>query len=327
MNLQKRFETDPTLPTRTIAGIELGGTKCVCTLGGGPGAIIDQQIVATTDPMRTLGAIRAILAGWQAGPGFDAIGIASFGPVALDRTASDYGHILATAKPGWSGADIVGRLGGGRDVPVAFDTDVNAAAIAEMRWGSGRALHDFAYVTVGTGIGVGLIVNGAPTRGIGHSELGHIRVPRLAGDTVPSVCPFHDDCVEGLASGTALKARLGARPIADVGADDPVWVPIVAALAALSHALVCGTGPRRIAIGGGMVMPQPHLLGRIETALIDSLNGYLRLPADGPLIVAPTLRDQAGPLGSIALGLAVDQISADHRRSPIVGGALGHAAG
>ncbi|TPG21175.1 ROK family protein [Sphingomonas koreensis] len=296
--------SEPRTGDLPIAGVELGGTKCICTLAHGPGSVLDQQTIPTTDPEQTLDAIAAILDGWAARSGFAAIGIGSFGPVALDRAAPGYGRILKTAKAGWENADVVGRLGAGHGVPIGFDTDVNAAALAEIAWGSGRGLSDFAYVTVGTGVGVGLIVHGAPTRGIGHSELGHIRVPRLPGDAAPSVCPFHDDCVEGLASGTALMARLGGRNVADVAPDHPVWEPIVATLALLCHALVCATGPLRIAIGGGVVTPQPHLLPRIEAALLASLNGYMTLPEGRPYIVAPTLAGQAGPLGAIALGLA-----------------------
>ena len=289
-----------------LAGVELGGTKCVCTLAHGPGAVHEQQVVPTTTPDATLAAIGAILARWHAGGGFRALGIASFGPLDLDSTSRSYGRILATTKPGWPGADVRGTLCAPYAVPVGFDTDVNGAALAEIRWGCAPGLDDFAYVTVGTGVGVGLIVHGKPTRGIGHSELGHVRVPRLEGDTVPSVCGFHGDCVEGLASGPALGARLGGRPIADLSADDPVWDPIAHTLAMLCHNLVCATGPHRIAIGGGVVSGQPHLLPRIDAALRASLNGYVTLP-QGDYVVAPALGDLAGPLGSIALAAGADR--------------------
>lgn len=284
-----------------LAGIELGGTKCVCTLADGPDRIIDQRTVPTRSPDETLPAIVAILQEWKQSHGFAAIGIASFGPIALDPESADYGRILATNKPGWPGTDVLGVLSAPFGVPTGFDTDVNGAALAEIRWGSGRGLDDFAYVTVGTGIGVGLIVHGRPTRGIGHSEIGHIRVPRLVGDTIPSVCSFHEDCVEGLASGTALAARLGGRAPADIASDDPVWVPIVEALAAMCHAMACTAGSRRIAIGGGVVSGQTHLLDRIDEALRRSMAGYMRLPPAGRYVVAPQLGRLAGPLGAIAL--------------------------
>jgi fructokinase len=288
------------------AGIELGGTKCVCTLARGPEDIVDQRIVPTTHPAETLPAILAILHDWYAANGFAALGIASFGPLDLDPGSPGYGRILATTKEAWPGTDVRGILSAPFNVPVGFDTDVNGAALAEMAWGCAQGLRDFAYVTVGTGVGVGLIVHGLPTRGIGHSEIGHIRVPRLPGDDQPSFCCFHDDCVEGLASGSALALRLGGRAVGDVATDDPVWDPIVHTLATMCHAIVSATGPHRIAIGGGVVTGQQHLLARIEAGLVASLGGYMRLPEGGPYIVAPALGDKAGPLGAIALAVGAE---------------------
>jgi len=290
--------------SQPFAGVELGGTKCVCTLAYGPYAIIDQRTVPTTTSAETLPAICTILSDWEQAHGFAAIGIASFGPLDLDPDSDGYGRITATNKPGWSGADVRGVLSERFRVPIGFDTDVNGAALAEICWGSGQGLSDFAYVTVGTGVGVGLIVHGRPTRGIGHSELGHIRVPRLPADHARSACSYHDDCVEGLASGPALLARLEGRLPSHLSPDDRVWDPIVHTLAAMCHALVCATGPYRIAMGGGVVSGQPHLLDRINVALRDSLAGYMPLPSDGDYIVAPRLGDLAGPLGSIALAAA-----------------------
>lgn len=284
-----------------FAGVELGGTKCICTLAHGPESVLEQHAVPTTVPQETLPAILSILQDWDAKYGFSALGLASFGPLGLQPAFGSYGHILATAKPGWPNADVLGVLATPFAVPTGLDTDVNGAALAEMLWGCGQGLDDFAYVTVGTGVGVGLFVNGAPTRGMGHSEIGHIRVPRLPGDTLESVCPYHGDCVEGLASGTAVKARLAGRAVAGLEPDDPIWTPIVHTLAAMCHALVCTSGPQRIAIGGGVLTGQPHLHRRINEALLDSLAGYMPLPDDGDYIVPPLLGARAGPLGSIAL--------------------------
>ncbi len=289
-----------------IAGVELGGTKCVCTLASGPDAIIDQVEIPTSDPEETLGAIKHMLRKWWAERRFRALGIASFGPICLDPALPLYGHILETNKPHWSGVDVLGTLSSEFPVACGVDTDVNAAALAEMAWGSGRGLADFSYVTVGTGVGVGLIVNGMATRGLLHGELGHMVIPRTPGDDFPSICRFHDCCVEGLASGSAIKARLGVEQIAHVAPDHPVWDIVVNALAALCHNMVCTTGPRRIAFGGGVMNRQPHLLARIEAQLEQSLAGYMRLPTDRPYIVAPELGDQAGPLGSIFLGIAAE---------------------
>lgn len=289
-----------------IAGVELGGTKCICTLASGPDDIIYQTTIPTTDPVETLGAIRQVLRRWWGDRGFRALGIASFGPICLDPAAPLYGHILDTNKPHWSAADVVGTLSGEFPVACGVDTDVNAAALAEMAWGSGRGLSDFSYVTVGTGVGVGLIVNGMATRGLLHGELGHMVIPRSPGDDFPSICRFHDCCVEGLASGSAIKARLGVERITNVAPDHPVWDIVVDALAALCHNMVCTTGPQRIAFGGGVMNRQPHLLARIETRLEQSLAGYMHLSSERPYIVAPELGDQAGPLGSIILGIAAD---------------------
>jgi len=289
--------------TRLFAGVELGGTKSIVTLASGPGDIRDQRTIATTVPWETLPAIKTVLDKWSESYGFCGLGIASFGPIRLDPGKADYGLIGATNKADWEGADLLGPLQSAFDVPIGFDTDVNGAALAEIRWGSGRGLDDFAYVTVGTGVGVGLIVHGKPTRGFSHSEIGHVLVPRLAGDDMASVCRFHDDCVEGLASGTALNARLGGRALADVEPDDPIWEPIVHTLATMVHGLACTTGPMRVAMGGGVLAGQPQLLPRINAKLETSLSGYMQIPGSGAYVIAPELGTMAGPLGAIALAM------------------------
>jgi fructokinase len=275
------------------AGVELGGTKCVAILARGPDDIVAREVVPTETPEATLAALAAILKGWDRPA---ALGVASFGPLDLDA-----GRMAATPKPGWAGADILGPLSEAAGAPATIDTDVNGAALAEMRWGSGRGMDDFAYITVGTGVGVGLVVNGRPTRGFGHSELGHIRVARLAGDGFAGSCPFHGDCVEGLTAGPSLKARVGER-IDGIAADDPLWDSVAWALAQLCHVIVCAAAPRAIAIGGGVVGNRPHLLERIAAMLVDSLAGYVTLPGS-PYLCAPALGDNAGPLGAIALAM------------------------
>ena len=270
-----------------FAGVELGGTKCVCTLANSPNDILRQETVPTTTP---------------SGGGIAALGVNSFGPVDLRMESATFGYITTTTKPAWSNTDVAKRLARAAGTSVAFDTDVNGAALAEMKWGAGRGFHDFAYITVGTGIGVGLIVHGLPPRGFGHSELGHVRPVRLPGDDWPGACSFHGDCVEGLASGTALKARLQSRQIGDIAENDPVWESVVSALAQLCHTLVCAACPERIAIGGGVLERQPHLLPRVQKALVDSLGDYVDLPR-ADYVVAPGLGAQAGPMGSIALAM------------------------
>ena len=287
----------------TYAGVELGGTKCIAILASGPGDILARETVPTSTPEETLGRLEATLHEWKAGTGFDALGIASFGPIDVDPASPTYGQMRATTKPGWSHADVVSRLAKVGAVPTLLDTDVNGAALAEMRWGAGRGFDDFAYITVGTGVGVGLIVNGRPTRGFGHCELGHMRVARLAGDDWLGSCSFHGDCVEGVASGSALKARFGDA-MADLQPDDPVWEWVSWTLAQLCHAIALAAAPYRIAIGGGVLSRQPHLLEKIEAGLIESLNGFVQMPVDRPYVCAPELGDDAGPLGAIALAMA-----------------------
>ena len=296
----------------TYAGVELGGTKCIAILADGPGQILARETVPTTTPGETLTALQVILARWQTDNGFAALGIGSFGPIDVDPSSPTYGRMRATPKPGWAHADILAPLAQAAKVPAVLDTDVNGAALAEMRWGSGRGMDDFAYITVGTGIGVGLIVNGRPTRGFGHSELGHLRVARLAGDDWPGSCPFHGDCVEGLASGSALIARLDAD-LASVPRDHAVWDSVTWTLAQLCHAIVLAAAPRRIAIGGGVPSRQPHLLERIEAELVASLNGYVELPMIEGYVCAPELGDDAGPLGAIALAMEASPGVSAHR--------------
>jgi len=289
-----------------FAGVELGGTKCICVLAHGPGAVLDERRVPTTDPAETLAAIEAVLEEWRSGPGFAALGLACFGPLDLDRASPHYGFITATTKPGWRDTDAAGRLGRRFSVPVAIDTDVAGAAFAEGRWGGARGLETFAYITVGTGVGAGIIVDRQSVRGLGHAEAGHMRVPRLPGDSWPGSCVFHGDCVEGLASGFAIEQRTGRRG-ETIPAGDPVWPKVAHALAAMCHNLVTTCVPERILIGGSVAAGRPELLPMIRRLLVESLAGYGDAPriaaAIETFIAAPELGDQAGPLGAIALAM------------------------
>ena len=285
------------------AGVELGGTKCIVVLAREPHEIIARETVPTAAPEETLTALEQILAGWRETREFRALGIASFGPVDLHRESPTWGHVLNTTKQGWSGADIAPRFAERFGVPVKFETDVNGAALAEMRWGAGQGMRDFAYVTVGTGVGVGLVVDELPTRGFLHSELGHICVAQRPEERWDGVCPFHGACVEGLASGPAIEARIAPRRFDQVGVDDPVWDGVAWALAQLCHAVVCAAAPEAIAIGGGVMLRQPHLLDRIEPMLIESLGGFMPLPRTHGYVVPPALGRDAGPLGAVALAM------------------------
>lgn len=284
-----------------IAGVELGGTKCNLILASGPDDVREEVRVPTTTPAETLGMIAAVLERWR---GYDAIGIASFGPVSIDPAAPDYGSITATTKVGWSSTDVLRRLSPVDGVPAGFATDVAGAALGEGAWGAARGVADHAYITVGTGVGVGLVLGGEPVAGLTHPELGHIRPARLAGDDWPGVCRFHGACVEGLASGPAIAARTG-RDGTTVAADDPVWEPVVDALAQLLHALVLTGMPRRIVMGGSVMTGNPHLFPRLHDRLRQSLAGYVSATGLEPLaeyVVPAALGNRAGPLGAVVLG-------------------------
>jgi len=284
-----------------IAGLELGGTKCVAMLASGPDAVHEQVRIPTTRPEETLAALEAVLDGWR---GFSAIGIGSFGPVSIDPRAGDYGHVTSTPKPGWANTSVARRFAARYDVPVGFHTDVVGAALGEARWGAGQGLDALAYVTVGTGIGAGLIAGGRPVDGLTHAELGHIRVPRLHGDDWSGMCPFHGACVEGLASGPAIAARTGIKG-EDLPADHPAWDSVVDALANLMTTLVLTGVPRRIVLGGGVLVGNPHLLPRLRAATRLTLNGYVVRPElDGmdTFLVPAALGGDAGPLGAVVLG-------------------------
>ncbi|MBV9196211.1 MAG: ROK family protein [Solirubrobacterales bacterium] len=279
-------------------GVETGGTWCVCALATGPEDIREYEQFRTAAPEETL---MRIIAFFRSHPGASAIGIGSFGPVDADLASPTWGHVTTTPKPGWQGTALAPVVRDALRVPVAFDTDVAAAALGEYRWGAGRGLGSLCYLTVGTGIGAGLVVAGEPVRGLVHPEVGHIRIPKL--DSFAGVCPTHGDCWEGIASGPALAERWGRSP--DELADEhPAW-PLEAeylALGILSIVLVAS--PERVIVGGG-VMERPGLLARVGEKLRALNAGYLDTPMLGERVqdylVAPELGDRAGVLGAIAL--------------------------
>ena len=281
----------------------MGGTKCLCVLGTGPEDIRAEVRLDTRGPVETLREITQVLTVWHRQHRFRALGIASFGPVDLDLRSATYGSLTGTPKRGWDAVAVLPALDS-LAVPVGFDTDVNAAALAEGLWGGARGLRSFAYVTVGTGIGVGTVIAGASVLGLGHSEAGHMRIPRLAGDSWPGSCPFHGDCAEGLASGPAIQARTGLKP-AELPPDHPAWNPVAHTLGWLLHNLVLSVVPERILVGGGVTAGQPQLLPRVRSALLASLGGYAQAAriAQAPqeFLAAPGLGERSGRLGAIAL--------------------------
>ena len=285
-----------------IAGVELGGTKVICVLASGPNDVRERVQIPTTTPDETLGAVEDVLRRWS---GYDALGVASFGPVSLDRSDANYGFITATTKPGWSDTDVGLRLAKIAGVPFGFDSDVNGAALGEGRWGAAPDVEDHAYITVGTGVGVGLVLHGAPVAGMTHAELGHIRPVRMTGDAWRGSCAFHGDCVEGLVSGTAIRARTGTAA-QDLAANDPAWETVAHTLAQLCHMVVLTGIPRRIVMGGGVMVGVPQLLPEIRARLVASLGGYVAAPGLMPIdrfVVPAELGGMAGPLGAVQLGV------------------------
>lgn len=285
-----------------LGGIELGGTKCVVVLGEGE-QIVERVQLPTTTPAETLGAAVGVLRGWDQAAPLAAIGVASFGPIRVDPQAEDYGTILATPKPGWAGAQVLGAVRSALSCPVAVDTDVNAAALAEQAHGAARGCGTVVYLTIGTGLGGGVLVEGLPVHGRMHPEIGHIRLRRLAGDAFAGSCPFHGDCIEGLIAGPALHGRL-PRPPGELSPQDPAWDAVGHDLAQLLASLMLTLSPQRIVVGGGVTNRQPHLLARARALLPGLLADYLGpLDADllETLVCPPRLGDDAGPTGALVL--------------------------
>jgi len=291
-----------------LGGVEAGGTKFVCVVGHGPDRVLAEERIPTTTPAETLARVVEFFraAARRHGP-CAAFGVASFGPLDLDPDSPTWGRLTRTPKPGWEGADLVAPLRAAFGVPVAIDTDVDGAGLAEALWGAGRGAGCLVYVTVGTGIGGGAILHQRPLRGLSHPEMGHIRVPRHPDDaSFAGVCPFHRDCLEGLASGPAARARWGA-PAEALPAGHAAWEVLGFYLAHLCAAATMLLSPHVIVMGGG-VMKSPPLLPAVRRCTARLLAGYPRSPRlEGDLaayIVPPALGDRAGALGALALAAA-----------------------
>ncbi len=294
-------------------GIEGGGTKFVCAVSMGPNNICAEARFQTTLPEETMAQAVDFFKQQEESLGkLSAIGFACFGPLDPNPASPTYGHILPTPKPGWTGANVVRILSSAFDVPIAFDTDVNGAALGEWRWGKGQGLQTFIYLTIGTGIGGGAYVGGNLLHGLIHPEMGHIAVKHdFDKDPFSGTCPFHDDCFEGLASGVAIKKRWG-QPSHTLPKDHPAWELesdyIAQALASYSFTL----SPQRIIIGGG-VGALPHLLPGIQVRTRELINGYIQSPVIleniESYIVSPGLGNRSGMLGAIALAEQVLQES------------------
>lgn len=277
--------------------IEGGGTKFVLGTAGPDGVIGARHRLATTTPEETLGAAVDWFAGQS--PAYVAVGIACFGPLQLDPEAPDWGHITRTVKPHWSGADVVGPFATAFGCAVGIETDVHGAALAESQWGAGRGFDSLLYVTVGTGIGGGFVSHGHPLRGAAHPEMGHSRVPRHSDDAdFAGICPFHGDCLEGLASGPAIKARWGAT-LSDLPPDHPAHAMIAWYLGQAIATWQAVLQPERIVLGGG-VGTAPGLLDQVRLEAAAAGGGYFA-GDPGKVVVAPGLGEDSGLLGALVV--------------------------
>lgn len=293
--------------TKALYGaLEAGGSKWVCAVGYGPDALLACTQFATTTPPETLARAMAFFTPYRAA--LAALGIGAFGPLDPHPASPTFGYITTTPKPGWARTDLAGTLQRALGLPVAFDTDVNAAALGEHAWGAAQGFDTFLYLTVGTGVGGGAMVHGRLLHGILHPEMGHVRIPhdRIA-DPFPGTCPYHGDCLEGLASGPALAARWG-QPGQALPADHPAWRLQARYLALALMTYICVLAPQRIILGGG-VMQQVQLFPLLWHEVRQLLHGYIPLPAldthIDQYIVPPALGNQAGVLGALALAARV----------------------
>lgn len=289
-----------------IAGIETGGTSVRCAVAHAPDDDLSVAAFPTLGPDETVPRIVAEIRARTAGAALDGAGLAAFGPLDLDPASPRYGTVLATPKPGWRGTPLAARLSEALGVAVTVESDVNAAAVAERRWGAARGIDHVAYVTVGTGVGVGAVVAGRPLHGHegSHPELGHLIVRRHPDDRFAGLCPFHGDCLEGLASGPAVGARWG-RAGEDLGADLAAARTVEAwYLAQLVAAVTYTLSPGCVVLGGG-VSRMPGLLAAVRhatAALVgDALAGHDVTDPDGEYVRAPGLGDRAGLVGALTL--------------------------
>jgi fructokinase len=282
-----------------FVGIETGGTKIVCRVIDAHGRILTESRFPTVTPERVVDTlIGVIVAAVPEGARIGGVGVASFGPVIVDPASPDVGAMLATTKAGWTGFNLVRALADRLDAPVAIDTDVNVAALAEQAIGACRGLHTVAYVTVGTGVGGGLVIEGRTLKGALHPEIGHLPVRRAPGDAQASVCAFHAACVEGLAAGPAIGLRLAGRSLADA---PEVRALVVDYLGQLCATLLLAWSPQRIVLGGG-VMSETGLIPDIETRMRLELNGYgAAIVAEAPGYLVAAELEHAGLEGALIM--------------------------
>lgn len=285
-----------------VGGIEAGGTKFVCAVGTSPDDVRAETRFPTTTPEETIGRAVAFFHEQEAKYGRPAaIGIASFGPLDPNPASPTFGYITSTPKPHWANANLAGAIRAALDVPVGFDTDVNIAGLGEWRWGAAQGLSSFIYLTIGTGIGGGVLIDGKPVHGLLHPELGHIPLPHdWTADPYKGRCPYHGDCLEGMAAGPAIGESWG-RAAVELPPDHPAWELEAHYLARALQAFILTISPERIILGGG-VMEQPQLFPMVRRKVVNYLNGYVQSPSIlrdiDSYIVPPGLSNRAGVLGA-----------------------------
>jgi fructokinase len=289
-----------------FGSIEAGGTKFRCAVGQGPEALLAEASFATRTPAETMADVAGFFADATLRFGKPAaLGVGSFGPLDLDPRSPSYGSIVRTPKPHWSDFNLRAALLGALDCPVTIDTDVNASGLAESLLGAGKGLPSLAYITIGTGIGGGLIREGRALHGVSHPEMGHLRPIRAPGDNFAGICPYHGDCLEGLASGAAIFMR-GGRHLADTPAEDPVWGWLADYIGQLCSSLMLISAPNRIVLGGGVMSSNPGLFAPVRQAVATQIAGYLGPVSLDELIVPPALGTEAGLIGGLLLAGAAE---------------------
>lgn len=281
-----------------LGALEAGGTKMVCAVGNEDGRIIDQISIPTRDPEETIKDI----ADYFKDKNIEALGIASFGPVDLNKNSSTYGHIQNTPKLRWKGYDILGELTKALNVPAEIDTDVNGSCLGEVTYGSSKGLNDVVYITIGTGVGAGLYINGKLVHGALHPEMGHMLLTRHPKDKGECNCPFHSACLEGLAAGPSIEKRWGKKAV-ELKDNPEVWDMEAWYIAKAIANLIFSICPQRIILGGG-VMHQLQLFPLIRQYVLEMLNGYIdikELKDIDNYIVPASLNDDQGIMGALKL--------------------------
>lgn len=301
---------------KLYGGVEAGGTKFVCVVASGPGQVVDEIRYMTTTPKETLERAIHFFEPFVTSGQVGAIGVGSFGPVDLNPDSATFGYITGTPKPGWSYTDVLGTLRRALQVNIAFDMDVNTAALGECLWGASKGYDPSLYLTIGTGIGGGYIINGRPLVGLLNLEMGHVRIPHSRElDPFLGNCPFHGDCFEGLASGPAIEKRLGVTG-AVVPENDAFWDIEADYIASALMNYILTLSPKKIILGGG-VMQREFLFSKVRRRVRELLNGYVSSKAVTEniedYIVPPGLGSQSGSLGAIALAMQIDEKNNDPR--------------